>query len=60
MITAVRKVTSDSAHAEALFKELSIRIEFIIDALSKRSESVRQIVDMLKKNVFEYGMLTLF
>ncbi|MFP3679480.1 hypothetical protein SB725_20480 [Pseudomonas sp. SIMBA_041] len=60
VITAVRKVTSDSAHAEALFKELSIRIEFIIDALSKRSESVRQIVDMLKKNVFEYGMLTLF
>lgn len=60
VISAVRNVAPDAAHAEALYKELSIRIEFIIDALGERSESVRQMVEIVKTKVFEYGMLTPF
>ncbi|WP_454911357.1 hypothetical protein [Stutzerimonas chloritidismutans] len=60
VISAVRNAAPDTAHAEALYRELSIRIEFIIDALGERSESVRQIVDIVKTKVFEYGMLTPF
>ncbi len=43
-----------------LTKELSIRIGFIIDALSERSESMKQLVETVKTKVFEYGMLTPF
>lgn len=60
LISAVRKVAPDAAHAEALYKELSIRIEFIIEALGERSESVRQLTEIVKKKVFEYGILTPF
>lgn len=42
------------------FKELSIRIEFIVDALSERSSSVKQTVEKVKAKVFEYGELTKF
>lgn len=60
VINAVRKAAPDAAHAEALFKELSIRIEFITAALSERSDSVKQKVEEIKTRVFEYGELTAF
>ncbi|OPE35830.1 hypothetical protein [Pseudomonas aeruginosa] len=60
VVNAVRKSAPDAAHTEALFKELSIRIEFIVDALSERSSSVKQTVEKVKAKVFEYGELTKF
>jgi len=60
VINAVRKAAPDTAHAEALYKELSIRIEFIIEALGERSESVKKVVEVVKQKVFEYGILTPF
>lgn len=60
VINAVRKAAPDAAHAEALYKELSIRIEFILEALGERSDSVKQLVEAIKVKVFEDGELTLF
>lgn len=60
VINAVRKSAPDVAHAEALYKELSIRIEFILEALGERSDAVKQLVEAINVRVFEYGELTLF
>lgn len=60
VINAVRKAAPDAAHAEALYKELSIRIEFILEALGERSDAVKQLVEAIKAKVFEYGELTTF
>ena len=60
VINSVRKAAPDAEHAEALFKELSIRIEFILEALGERSVAVKQTVEAVKAIVFEYGELTPF
>lgn len=60
VINAVRKAAPDAAHAEALYKELSIRIEFILEALGEHSDAVKQLVETIKSKVFEYGELTPF
>jgi len=60
VINSVRKAAPDAAHAEALYKELSIRIEFILEALGERSDAVKQLVEAIKVKVFEYGELTPF
>lgn len=60
VINAVRKAAPDAAHAEALYKELSIRIEFLLEALGERSDAVKQLVETIKVKVFEYGELTPF
>ncbi len=60
VINAVRKAAPDAAHAEALYKELSIRIEFILEVLGERSDAVKQLVEAIKAKVFEYGELTPF
>ena len=60
VIHSVRKAAPDAAHAEALYKELSIRIGFILEALGDRSEAVKQLVETIKAKVFEYGELTPF
>ncbi|MNG30907.1 hypothetical protein D3C84_1166210 [compost metagenome] len=56
----MRKAAPDAAHAEALYKELSIRIEFILEALGERSDAVKQLVEAIKIKAFEYGELTPF
>lgn len=60
VINAVRTAATDMTHAETLYKELSIRIEFIIEALSERSESVKKTVENVRARVFQYGELTAF
>ncbi|MFO8212288.1 hypothetical protein R2K36_33040, partial [Pseudomonas aeruginosa] len=60
VINAVRRVAPDAAHAEALYKDLSLRVEFILGALGERSDSVKQTVETVKTRVFEYGELTPF
>ncbi|MGY3305060.1 hypothetical protein ACVK1X_004375 [Pseudomonas sp. PvR086] len=60
VINSIRRAAPDLAHAEVLYKDLSIRIEFIIDALGKRSESIKKVVERVRLDVFEYGKLTPF
>ncbi|WP_454865168.1 hypothetical protein [Pseudomonas rhizophila] len=60
VINAVRKAAPDTVHAEALYKELSIRIEFIVEALSECSESVKHLVETVRERVFKYGILPPF
>lgn len=61
VINAVRKVAPDAAHAEALYRELSIRIEFIVEALAERSSAaVKKLIETVRDKVFEYGVLTAF
>lgn len=60
VINAVRNAAPDTNHAESLYKELSIRIEFILEALGERSDEVQQSVEAIKSKVFEYGELTPF
>lgn len=60
VINAVRDTARDSSHAEALYKDLSIRIEFILEAMANRSESIAQMLIRMKQKVFELGVLTPF
>lgn len=60
VINAVRDTAGDTNHAETLFKDLSIRIEFILDAISDRSDVLAQMVDRMKNKVYELGVLTSF
>lgn len=60
VINAVRNVAPDAAHAEALYKDLSIRVGLIIDALGERSTEVKKMIEIVKEKVFEYGILTPF
>jgi len=60
VINAVRDKAGDISHAETLFKDLSIRIEFILDAIADRSEVVAQMVARMKNKVYELGVLTQF
>ena len=59
VINAVRETASDN-YAEDLYKDLSIRIDFILDAITERSESVGRMVVGMKKKVFDLGLLTPF
>ncbi|UST68627.1 hypothetical protein [Pseudomonas moraviensis] len=60
VIMAVRDMTADEQHAENLFRELTIRIEFLIETLGEQSTYVEAIVNKLRKKVFENGELTPF
>lgn len=60
VINAVRRAAPDAAHAEAIYKDLSLRIEFKLGKLGERSGSVKQTVETVKARVFEYGELTPF
>lgn len=57
---AVRKTTADLQHAERLFKDLSIRIEFILEAVSERSKESSTLVAEVKYRVQKLGDLTPF
>lgn len=60
VINAVRNTAQDSNHAEALYKDLSIRIEFVLEAMADRSESVAQLLVVMRHKVFHLGELTPF
>lgn len=60
VINAVRKLAPDANHAELLYRDLSIRIEFLLEALGNRSEMVKQTIVKVRGDVFEYGVLTSF
>ncbi|MCY1451033.1 hypothetical protein D9M71_678780 [compost metagenome] len=56
----MRKTTADLQHAERLFKDLSIRIEFILEAVSERSKESSTLVAEVKYRVQKLGDLTPF
>lgn len=60
VINAVREAAPDLVHAEALFRNLSVRIEFILDALSKSSPSTQKKVEEIKYRTNTLGVLTPF
>ncbi|EKF7416836.1 TPA: hypothetical protein MXR76_006397 [Pseudomonas aeruginosa] len=60
VINAVRDTASDANHAEALYKDLSIRIEFILDGIAERSTASAELVGKIKRKVCELGELTPF
>jgi hypothetical protein len=60
VIDSVRKINADVGHADALFKDLSIRIDFIIRAIGERSASTLHLVEIVRENVYSYGILTPF
>lgn len=60
VINAVRNMSANEQHAESLFRELSIRIDFLIEALEEGSSSVKAVVRKLRKSVFDNGELTPF
>ncbi|CAI8922490.1 conserved hypothetical protein [Pseudomonas sp. IT-P258] len=60
VVNAVRGKSGDLQHAERLFKDLSIRIEFILDAVSQRSEGSFILVAEMKVQVQQLGELTPF
>lgn len=57
---SVRASTPDLDHAEALYKDLCIRIEYITDEISKRSPESAEIVSSIKYKVGQLGVLTVF
>lgn len=60
VINAVRDTAKDVSHAERLFRELSIRIGVIVDAVAKRSVESGMLVEQVKHRVEELGILTPF
>lgn len=60
VIDSIRKKAPDSGYVESLYKDLSIRINYILDAIQKRSESSRSAVERIKESVYNYGILTPF
>ncbi|MGO2451483.1 MULTISPECIES: hypothetical protein [Pseudomonas] len=60
VINVVRDTAGDSSHAESLYKDLCIRIEFVLDAIAARSEVTAKMVAETRGKVFELGVLTPF
>jgi len=47
-------------HADRLFRDLSVRIEFLLDEISKLSDTACAMVNAVKRRVFDLGELTPF
>ncbi|MBL4909902.1 MAG: hypothetical protein JKX78_07760 [Alteromonadaceae bacterium] len=60
VLTEVRKFAIDFSQADSLFKELSIRIRFILDSMKAKSDELLKLVEKMEKRVLELGILTVF
>lgn len=60
VINAVRNTAHDIGHTETLYKDLSVRIEFILEAIRNRSEAAAELIERVKYKVHELGELTAF
>ena len=60
VVTAVRDLSASIDHAESLFKEISVRIDLILEEISKRSEKNEHMITALARRVKELGELTPF
>ena len=60
VVNAVRRSAPDMEHAELLYSDLSARIDYILNALAERGDSVAKIVEKVRTTVHVYGVLTPF
>lgn len=60
VVDEIRNYSTDMVHVESLFKDLAIRIKYIIGEIKKKSDVHIELVNAIKKRVFELGELTPF
>lgn len=60
VVEAVRNHASDTSHAESLYKDLAIRILFVLEALAARSTAHSDLLSKLQYRVNSLGQLTEF
>lgn len=60
VINSIRACAKDISHAERLFRELSIRIDVIVEAVAKRSAESVLLVEQVRRRVNDLGILTPF
>ncbi len=60
VIKSIRALAVDMTHADRLFQDLSLRIEFLLCEISKISSAAGAMVDEVKHRVFDLGELTPF
>lgn len=60
VIESVRNMSIDFTHSDTLLLELSIRINLILSQMSKMSNDIKFLVNEIKKEVMDHGILTIF
>jgi hypothetical protein len=60
VIEAVRKMAIDFNHSDNLLLELTVRIQLVLAQMSAKSDNIKALVEEIKTDVFEHGILTLF
>jgi hypothetical protein len=60
VIEAIRENAPNFEYSEQTFKDVAIRIDAILDAISSRSNASAELVNSMKKEVFDLGRLTPF
>lgn len=60
VVDAIRRNAPVISFSEETFKDLAVRIEMVLDAVAQKSESARQLVENVRRKVFDLGILTPF
>jgi hypothetical protein len=60
VVEGVRANAPNFQFSEAIFKDLVVRINSILEAISSRSDEAAELVKVVKKKVFDLGVLTVF
>ncbi|WP_205884076.1 hypothetical protein [Pseudomonas hunanensis] len=60
VVNSIRELTVDLNHADKLFKDLSVRVDFILNQISLISEEMKVLVDSVRRRVYALGQLTPF
>ena len=60
VIDAVRQNAPVFKFSEETFKDLAVRIEVVLAAISQRSETTSKLVESVRNKVFDLGILTPF
>lgn len=60
VIEGVRANAPNFQFSEQVFKDLTIRINSVVEAVSTRSDEAAELVAVVRKKVFDLGILTVF
>ncbi|WP_256579766.1 MULTISPECIES: hypothetical protein [unclassified Pseudomonas] len=60
VIEVIRENAPNFEYSEETFKDVAIRIDAILDAISERSDASADLVKIMRKKVFDLGKLTPF
>lgn len=60
VIEAVREMAIDFNHSDKLLLELTVRIQLVLTQMSAKSEDIKTMVESIKEDVMEHGLLTPF